>query len=122
MLSRIHIYIYYNMYVYIYIYISVCVCACVSSKKKCFRIVSSQPHEFPTVTHDSSQFDIVAAKLHPSWMGTMDASRRAQDSSRVEKTSGTERWVNRQKKEEQLEEHGIWQKNHFIASFQKIEK
>ena len=108
------------MYVYIYIY--VCVCACVSSKKKSFRIVSSQPHEFPTVTHDSSQFDIVAAKLHPSWMGTMDASRRAQDSSRVEKTSGTERWVNRQKKEEQLEEHGIWQKNHLTASFQKIEK
>ena len=33
----------------------------------------------------------------------MDASR-AQDSSRVEKTSGTERWVNGQKKEEQLEE------------------
>jgi hypothetical protein len=51
----------------------------------------------------------------------MDASR-AQDSSRVEKTSGTERWVNGQKKEEQLEEHDIWQKNHLIASFQKIEK
>ena len=54
-----------------------------SSKKIVPYSFQSAAAKCPTVFHD-----IVADKLHPSWMGTMDASRRAQDSSRVEKNLG----------------------------------
>ena len=77
-----HTYILYDIYIYLYIFMHTNIYIYLSSKKKCFRIVSSQPHEFPTVTHDSSRFDIVAAKLHPSWALWMPAVRKTVPGSR----------------------------------------
>ena len=81
-LSRIHIYYMIYIYLYIFMHTNLYIYIYLSSKKKCFRIVSSQPHEFPTVTHDSSRFDIVAARLHPSWALWRPAVRKTVPGSR----------------------------------------